>query len=315
MKAAEHRPAAITRQGLGQLISSLQGRGYEVIGPRARDGAIVYDTLHQVEDLPAGWVEEQEAGRYRLRKAEGSGLFGYTVGPHSWKRYLHPAEVRLFEARKDGADFHILNDREPPPPRAFLGVRACELAAIGIQDRVLTEDRFLDPIYQSRRRRVFIVAVNCTRAAPTCFCASLQTGPRAREGFDLALTEVVEHGESLFLVEAGSEAGAEVVRELESREASPALCRRADEAVEQASSQLRRIDTAGLREAIAASFDHPRWDQVAGRCLGCANCTMVCPTCFCTTVEDASDVTGEHAERWRPWRSVGTWYMWRALEH
>ena len=70
--------------------------------------------------------------------------------------------------------------------------------------------------------------------------------------------------------------------------------------------QVRNIDTTGIKELLYQNFEHPRWDNVAGRCLTCANCTMVCPTCFCTTVEDVTDVTGDHAERWRRWDSCFT---------
>jgi Fe-S-cluster-containing hydrogenase component 2 len=68
----------------------------------------------------------------------------------------------------------------------------------------------------------------------------------------------------------------------------------------------RKIDTVGIKELLYSNYEHPRWDQVAARCLSCANCTMVCPTCFCTTVEDVTDLSGEHAERWRKWDSCFT---------
>jgi len=299
MPGAVHSRAAIQPEALQKLIPSLEGRGYHVVGPTVRDGAIVYDTLKRWEDLPAGWGDEQEAGRYRLKNRGDGAWFGYTLGAQSWKRFLHPSEVRLFEAHRDNGVFHILHNPELAPPYAFLGVRACELAAIAAQDRVLMEDRYADSIYRERRRRAFLIAVNCTRSAPTCFCASLETGPRARQGFDLALTKLP----GVFVAEAGSPAGAEVLHELESRKAPQDLCRQADDAVARAAAQTRRIDPAGLRDLLAASFDHPRWEQAAGRCLSCANCTMVCPTCFCTTVEDSSSVTGDRAERWRKWDS------------
>jgi len=81
----------------------------------------------------------------------------------------------------------------------------------------------------------------------------------------------------------------------------------AQQAVDRAAGQMgRTMDTAGIKELLYRSYDHPRWDDVAKRCLTCANCTMVCPTCFCSTVEDTSDLKGEHAERWRKWDSCFT---------
>jgi sulfhydrogenase subunit beta (sulfur reductase) len=294
----------VSRKDLEKLIPALRGQGYQVIGPVVRDGAIVYDIVEKLADLPAGWTDEQEPGKYRLRRRNDEALFGYVVGPQSWKKYLHPAEVRLFAAERKGQTFRILNNDPVVPRRAFLGVRACELAAIAVQDRVLQGDQYRDTIYASRREGVFIVAVNCTQAASTCFCASMGTGPRAQKGFDLALTELIGTGKHEFVVEVGSKVGAEVLKELHSSPASKEACLEADAAVERAAAQIqRRMDTTNIRDLLHANMEHPRWDNVAQRCLTCANCTMVCPTCFCTTVEDVSDVTGTHAERWRKWDS------------
>ncbi|MFZ0801173.1 MAG: 4Fe-4S dicluster domain-containing protein [Terriglobales bacterium] len=294
----------LTVQQLEGLIPALQRRGYQVVGPVVREGAIVYDVVEKLSDLPAGWTDEQAPGRYRLQRRSDQALFGYVVGPHSWKKYLHPPEIRLFTAERQDGTLRILNNTPPPPRRAFLGVRACELAAIAVQDRVLQGDRYKDPIYSARREGIFIVAVNCTQAAPTCFCTSMKTGPQVERGFDLALTELVRPEKHEFLVEAGSDAGAELLAELESAPASAEICAEAKAAVESAAAQIQRhMDTTNIRDLLAQNFDHPRWDNVAQRCLTCANCTMVCPTCFCTTVEDVSDLSGNHAERWRKWDS------------
>ncbi|MBZ5665402.1 MAG: 4Fe-4S dicluster domain-containing protein [Acidobacteriia bacterium] len=303
------RQYVLERRDFQRLLDLLIQRGYEVLGPTLRDGAIVYDVVKSLSDFPVGWTDEQQAGHYRVRRRNDEALFGYTVGPQSWKKYLHPAEVRLLTAERTGQTFRILNNEPAPSRRALLGVRACELAAITLQDRILQGDRYRDPIYAARRQGVFIVAVNCTQAAPTCFCTSMGTGPRVRGGYDLVLTELVGPGKHEFVIEAGSDAGAEVLADLapEPSVATETVRQEAAAAVEHATSQIqRRLDTTGIRDLLYEGFDHPRWDNVAQRCLTCANCTMVCPTCFCTTVEDVSDVTGTHAERWRKWDSCFT---------
>lgn len=299
MAVAEERESVLPVKELGRLITALVHREYEVIGPVMRDGAIVYGRIEGVEDLPAGWTDEQDAGRYRLKRREDGALFGYAVGPQSWKKYLHPSNIRLWSAERENGTFRIL-DQEPRPKKryAFLGVRACELAAIGVQDRVLLEDRHQDPIYAARRDGVFIVAVQCIHAVSTCFCASMGTGPHVQGGYDLALTELVGGGEHRFLVQTGSEAGRGILRELEQREATEEDMRMAQAAVDgAAAAQVRRMDTTNIRELLYSNFEHPQWDNVAERCLTCTNCTLVCPTCFCTTVEDTSDLSGNRAER------------------
>jgi ferredoxin len=288
---------------LEALIAALRGRGYTVIGPIRRDGAIVYDELASAADLPVGWTDVQDGGSYRLERRHDEARFGYAVGPSSWKRFLFPPEIRLWRAsqRRDG-----LEVEEAPlddTPLAFLGVRSCELAAIAVQDRVLLGGRYADRDYAARRAGVFLVGVNCHEPGGTCFCASLDTGPTAHEGYDLLLTELLDRDEHRFLVEAGSERGEDVLAALPGR--APTDIDRADAAdqADHARTHMgRSLDTDGIRDLLHASVEHPRFDEVAERCLTCGNCTLACPTCFCTAVTDANDLAGG-AERSRVWDS------------
>jgi len=304
-------PATIDRDGLDALLGALRRRGFETIGPTVRDGAIVYDGIASSDDLPVGWTDVQDGGTYRLERREDDALFGYAVGPHSWKRYLHPPELTLWRARR-GAEGELEVSEEPPeaPAYAFVGVRSCELHAIAIQDEVMTGGAYPDPFYAARREGAFLVAVNCTVAGGTCFCVSMETGPKAESGFDLALTEVIEEGEGArhyFVCEAGTERGAELLAELPRSDAGAGELAAAEAGVAgAAASQGRVMETEGIKELLYANYEHPRWDEVSERCLTCGNCTMVCPTCFCTTVEDSGDLAGESAERTRRWDSCFT---------
>jgi len=289
-------------EALDALIGALRRRGYTVVGPTLRDGAIVYEELESGDELPVGWTDRQEAGTYRLERRADEARFGYAVGPHSWKRFLFPPRIRLWQARRNG-DGAIDIAEEPPDerPLAFVGVRACDLHAIAIQDRVLLGGRFVDRDYASRREGTFVVAVNCFEPGGTCFCVSMGTGPRAESGFDIALTEILD-GEHRLLAETGSELGAEVLAELPTRPAVERDVDAAEEAVAGAAARMGRTMEAGdLRDLLADNLEHPRWDDVADRCLTCGNCVLVCPTCFCSTVEDHTDLTGDLAERWRTW--------------
>jgi len=301
---SERETSVLAPDALEDLIAALSGLGFQVLGPTLRDGAIVYDELESAAELPGGWTDRQEAGRYRLERREDQARFGYAVGPHSWKRFLFPPEVTLWRARR-GADGEVIVEepRLEDRPLALIGVRSCELHAIEIQDRVFTGGRYVDRDYANRRKGAFIVAVNCTTAGGTCFCVSMGTGPEARGGHDLVLTELLaaEHG---FLAEAGSPRGAEVLAVLPRRAATPADLAAAGAAVDAAREQMgRSMQTDDIRDLLARNLEHPRWDAVAARCLSCGNCTQVCPTCFCSAVEDSTDLSGETAERSRVWDS------------
>ena len=195
---------AFPREALTGLIAALQERGFQVVGPVVRDGVIVYDTIEEAADLPAGWIDEQAPGAYRLTREGNGAIFAFVVGPQSWKKFLHPPEVQLCALRRNGDSFEVLAGPPDPLRYAFLGVRACELAAMAVQDRVLMKDHFPDKVYCDRRAGSFIVAVNCTRAAATCFCDSMGTGPGVTDGFDIALTELPS---GVFVAEAGSDRG------------------------------------------------------------------------------------------------------------
>jgi sulfhydrogenase subunit beta (sulfur reductase) len=289
---------------LQELLAALHRRGYQVVGPTVCDGAIVYDELDSIADLPVGWTDEQDGGTYRLKKRPDQALFGYAVGPHSWKKYLLPPSLRLWQAQRQGSSVQIVPERETPPKLAFIGVRACELHAIAVQDKVFMHGSYVDAVYQERRAAVFIVAVNCGQAGGTCFCVSMKTGPEATFGFDLAVTEVLNAEQHYFVVEVGTSLGAELLQDVPHQRATAEARQAAAAIVAQTATQMgRTLDTTDIKPLLYRNYEHPRWDEVAARCLTCANCTMVCPTCFCTTTEDVTDLTGEHAERWRKWDS------------
>jgi ferredoxin len=298
---------AIEPEVLDRIIVELAGRGYRVIGPMLCDGVIVFDRLIRLDELPAGWRDRQDGGRYQLERRGDMAYFGHAVGPHSWKRFLHPPTERLWQAHRDGNGFSVVEDDPPAERLAFIGVRACELHAIAVQDRVFLGGQYRDRAYRIRRERAFIVAVDCGEAGGTCFCASMGTGPKVEAGFDLALTELIDDDRHFFLLEVGSAAGAELMSNLSYRPASGAEIAAGETVVARTRAMMGRIlDTDGLKELLQGNPEHPRWAEVAERCLACGNCTMVCPTCFCTTVDDTTDLSGENAERVRRWDSCFT---------
>ena len=286
---------------LDDLFGVLRNRGYTLVGPTIRSEAIVYDEIASAADLPAGWTDEQEGGTYRLVRRDDEALFGFNVGPTSWKNFLFPSSLRLWTS--DGEGYEPAAQDEPPR-YAFVGARSCDIAAIGVQDRIFLHDAYVESDYAARRRDNFMIAVNCEKAGGTCFCVSMETGPRATAGFDLALTEILDEDSHRFLVEVGTDKGADVLGEVPTGEAPARDEERADEiCARTAASMGRELETAGIKELLYGNLDNPRWDEVATRCLTCGNCTLVCPTCFCHSVEDSADLAGEEAERTRRWDS------------
>ncbi|MEQ9038883.1 MAG: 4Fe-4S dicluster domain-containing protein [Silicimonas sp.] len=288
----------------GALVTALLDDGWRVVGPRLGDHAIVYSEISGPGDLPRGLIDEQDGGHYRLRRDREGSWFDYVVGPQSWKKWLFPARQKLWSAEKADGGFDITPVAEEWPKTAFFGVRACEIAALEVQDRVFDNGEFAYPGYRRRRAGTLIVAVQCARSAATCFCASMNTGPRADSGFDIALTELAD--EAAFVVECGSARGAAILDRLETRVPEERHLQAAEAATKAAAESQTRRMVDNVPDLLRENPDHPHWDVVADRCLSCANCTLACPTCFCSDVEDVNDLTGDHAERWRTWDSCFT---------
>lgn len=290
----------IAKTELDCLLKELQRLGYLVLGPKLEDAAIIYAEIDSLSDLPRGYRDTQQPGKYRVAPAEHDNYFEFNLGPHSWKQFLFPPRATLSTAQLNSTGWTFQTPQEPAPKYAFVGVRACELAAIAVQDRIFLAGPYVDPIYQARREAVLIIAVNCTVAAATCFCTSMNTGPSCQTGFDLALTELDDG----FIVDVGSPRGEEILAKLATEIADQrdltqamALKQRAVEQIE------KRLDTTDIHDLLLQNLDHPHWDEVAQRCLSCTNCTMVCPTCFCSSVVEVADLSGENVERQRHWDS------------
>ncbi len=297
----------IERKSMNILFDILKEKGYKIVGPTVKEQAIVYDEIDNVNDLPIGLTDEQEAAKYRLVKRNDKALFGYVVGPQSWKKFLFPSRLKLMSVEKNGKGFKIHENSDPIPKYAFLGIRSCEINAIFVQDKVFKDGEYVDPYYKKIREDILIIAVNCTEPGGTCFCVSMNTGPRAKKGFDLAFTEIIEDKKHHFTIESGSEKGEEILSKLSKKEADKNDSDTVDKLMKNASRKMgRKMDTHEIKELLYENFEHSQWEDVAKRCLSCANCTMVCPTCFCSTVEDVTDLTGENAERWRRWDSCFT---------
>lgn len=297
----EHPPRFLPRAEFQGLLDTLAQSGYRVIGPRPEDGAIVYGDIAGVADLPHGLVDRQSPGGYRLEPDGTPRWFGWANGPQALKPLLFAPRETLWRARRDAAGALRFDPVAPDVAAvAVIGARACDLAALALQDAHFLRGAFPDPYYARRRERLFLVAVHCARAAATCFCASTGDGPRAEHGFDVALAELQEG----FVADAGTERGAALLDRLQLARASDAQVAQAHaESARAARGQTRRLPSTDLRDALFAQLDHARWAEVAERCLACGNCTSVCPTCFCHAEREVPALDGRDSEHTREWDS------------
>lgn len=314
-------PRILDLAGLQRLLD-LAARDHTVIGPRVVDGVIGWAPISSVDDLPVGVHDEQSPGRYRL-SCDDTGLdrtrFGWAVGPQTGKPVLHPPTAPVWTITHDAEGFHVAMAEPAAEPQAWFGARPCEVAAMRVLEHVLVDGPHPDPAAAARREHRLVVAVDCTRPASTCFCASMSTGPRcADDGADLVLTELARPDGSgvRYVVRACSEPGAALIEALGSRAATtPELEACEAELAAATAVQGRRIDREGIPAVLRDGAELSVWDEVADRCLACGNCTAVCPTCFCTDVHDTTTLDGAEAIRTRHWDSCFSLQFSRIAGH
>jgi len=297
--------------GLDAVIRVLRERGFDVVGPTLRDEAVTYGPIASIADLPAGRGDVQTPAHYGTHARADDALFGYAAPVQSARQVFFPADELLWSSRtttdSDGSATPAIRRADHAGrPVAYVGLRSCDLAAIQQHDRILSGRAYVDVAYGQRRRDAFLVAMTCSNPAETCFCASLGTGPSPGEGADIAVTEVLD-GVHRFVATPGTDRGTELLDAVGATPASPddiAAAHRVERrAVTRMGRELRTDDLLGI---LYSSVESPHWDAVAERCLACSNCTLVCPTCFCTTITDTADLTGSNAERRRVWASCFT---------
>jgi sulfhydrogenase subunit beta (sulfur reductase) len=287
----------LDRRGFAGLLALLVERGHELIGPTVRDGAIVLDRIDGVAELPRGVREIQGPGSYRLERTDDDRLFAWAHGPDSGKSFLFPSREVVLNTSRANGNLTVEPPALPSTKYAFVGLRSCDLHAIEVQDRVFM---IADPAYRARRESAVFIGLNCEFPGKTCFCSSMGTGPRCSFGYDLALTELDDG----FTIEAGTPLGEELLTALASREATMDEDRASLAVTERAVADMgRTVDISDMPNLLYRNREHPRWDDVAARCLACTNCTMVCPTCFCHDVVDSISITGTESTRTREWAS------------
>jgi sulfhydrogenase subunit beta (sulfur reductase) len=293
---------ALPKAALEKLLENLLHMGYRLLGPQIQDAAIVYKPLTTIRDLPKGYISQQDSGSYRLAYTGHARYFDATPGAQSWKQFFFPAQTELAKYKRDeNGHWQLENDVSDITPLALFGVFPCDLAAIQVQDRIFLREDWKDPVYWSRRQSAFIVAVNCLHPCGTGFCASMGTGPKANPGYDLCLTEL----EDVFLVEVGSEAGRMVLEGIQILPTSAFWLQARQKGLDDAAARMGRSlpQPETLPDLLLNNLDAHQWEDVANRCMSCASCTQVCPTCFCWDTLDTADLPGNRAKRDRVWDS------------
>ncbi|HMA53821.1 MAG TPA: 4Fe-4S dicluster domain-containing protein [Acidobacteriota bacterium] len=190
-------------------------------------------------------------------------------------------------------------------PKALVGIRACDLTGLLCLDRFYLGQEYVDEVYRDHRKKMFVVANTCVRPFPQCFCVCTDSGPAAREGYDVALTAVGD----AYLFETGSEKGEAVARALGLKDAGPGAAALKAKTVD---ASIARFDAEAtenkawisrVMNRITMGFiGNDVWEYIGDQCFECGACSFVCPTCSCFNIEDLARGEGR-TDRMRSWDS------------
>ena len=238
-----------------------------------------------------------------------------------YKRYIQPTEnivkgeVRAFEPLKAFFSYArevVAKDFMPEVPHAndkplaIIGVKACDLKGLKIQDHVFKDHDYQDPFYIKNREQNLIISSDCAYAIDTCFCLALGVKPHPTEDFDINLSEVANG----FIAETGSPKGAALLKKYSSlfeeagKETIDEREKKRDGVIKEVEKNIKENDIPhkdSYKGIIEKNFESDIWNEVALTCVECGACNTVCPTCHCFLLYDQKDE--KRMERLRIWDS------------
>ncbi len=306
----------LPRSQLQSLLDQLLAEDYQCIGPQIQSNALVFKPFTQAESLPHGITDHQDAGHYRLQPLDSRRNFHWNCSAQLLKPYFFQAEQVLWQVEKqqDG-QLVFCQTQSHQPKRAFFAVRACDIAALKLQDQHFLHSEFVDDHYAENRKNNLFIAVTCSKAGDNCFCHRTDDGPAITEGYDLLLDELNEG----FVLQAGSLEGEQIYQQLAQRQVLEIASSEQQQQADQSLSQVRQalldkddqqqqhlhlpFEPELIRQVLMQNLDHPHWQELAERCLSCGNCTSVCPTCFCSSQRDIPELDGSQVQHVRQWDS------------
>lgn len=238
-------------------------------------------------------VNEEGCVLFKQIEAGNQCALDYTNTKVPPKEVLFPRAENLFcyRCEKDGVE---LKEQIDEQKKVIFGIRPCDAKSFLLLDNVFQNERFQDPYYLTRRKNTVLVGLGCNQPPATCFCTSLGSGPFAVEGLDLLLVDIGDR----YVLEVLTARGEELLSGME-LPAADQEAREAARKVKEEAVLTSGVNTEGLKAKLDVIFDHPLWDLIHEKCLGCAACTYTCPTCHCFDISD--ETLGIEGCRVRSW--------------
>jgi ferredoxin len=268
--------------------------------------------LHFISDAEfPRWLSDLACARDLLipRRLDGD----WTFSPLSGEGKAEPSPYRAIESLKS----FLFSGRETVArfpgtvapasrPRALVGLKACDLAALPVLDYIFLQGNCADPFYRQAREETLLVSQDCAGFKEVCFCPVVGGRPHPLRGFDLNLTPLPGG----CLVETGSEKGEAIIRDSASRfrgakeEEISSRTKLREKVLGDLKDLLKKqgqLDKAPAAARVKEKSRDPLWKEEAVPCVECGACNLVCPACHCFILEESP--AREGSVRLRNWDS------------
>lgn len=213
-----------------------------------------------------------------------------------YNTYLSPKDVffphteKMYKFKTQGMNLEIEPVELPVKGRILFGIRSCDAAGVDCLDRVFLEGQFEDTYYKARREESLLFALACAEHSEACFCPSLGIDPQKADNADV---QMYDCGDS-YALESKTDAGAAVLEKY-----AQFFTETANPAIKETAPFSIAVDVAGISDKLETMFEHPLWEDIAGKCIGCSTCSYVCPTCYCFDIANRN--VGEEGIKIRCW--------------
>ena len=263
-----------------EVVSLLNNliREYKVFAPVEQNGFITFQEIHSGSEAFLDYINSKKPP----------------------KEIFFPQSERLFSYDLDRREgWGVEEPALAEKPRIIFGIRPCDARSLVLLDNVFDGKLYKDPYYADKRKNTTIIALGCNQPGSTCFCTSVGGGPFSQDGSDLLLVDIGDK----YIIQVVTEKGEKFAKEhnefKKTENHSLSLMR---DTIKTAEALMKsKIEVQKVAEKLDSMFDDPFWDLVSEKCLGCAVCTYLCPTCHCFDITD--EVIGQSGERVRTWDS------------
>jgi len=183
----------------------------------------------------------------------------------------------------------------------LLGVRPCDLTAISILDKIQSDGN-PDPHYLERRNHITIIGFDCEKPCDEHSLCEVVGSININEGFDIFISKFKDR----YIVISGTKKGENIVNK-HLKEKITVTDSEEEEFYKERAERIKNFNHKvkylfqDVSHIFEKHYNDPYWDEIGKKCLTCGSCIMVCPTCYCFTMDEEVDLKLETITIKRKW--------------